>query len=472
MKNLVLFLLIYICAVINLQGQANKSQNMIPHYSDSIFVTKIHLECNRKTIDRIIFRELAVKEGMRVCRKNLDSLLEKESYKLMNTKLFILAEVIPYHLKGDTTELIVSVIEKWYLYPVPIIDFADRNLAEWASKGYDLDRLHYGISFIQNNFRGRNETLKLYLQLGFTRIVDFEYKIPYINKAQTTGISIKVSYANSKNSIYGLKNAIRQSYKSENILEEKFKINLGISKRISFYETHRLNIGYITGSINDTLLVLNSNYYLNSKKRQSFFQFTYAFEKDLRDNVIFTHKGSYFQAEISQKGFFGLDDISISQAQFVYAKFIPISKKFYYSTSLRGMVSLSAQQPFSELRGYGFSGNFTRGMDLYMLGGQHFGVWKNTLRFKMFSSVFNLKKILNIEQFSTFPLAIYPKIYADAGYVYSNYDYGSNLFSNQLLWGTGAGIDLVFYNSTVVRLEYSMNKKLETGFFLNIQTDF
>jgi hypothetical protein len=69
-------------------------------------------------------------------------------------------------------------------------------------------------------------------------------------------------------------------------------------------------------------------------------------------------------------------------------------------------------------------------------------------------------------------LAIYPKIYADAGYVYSNYDYGANLFSNQTLWGAGAGIDLVFYNSTVLRLEYSPNAYNGTSFFINIQNDF
>jgi outer membrane protein assembly factor BamA len=474
MKHFVLSLLAYLCCVINLQGQTNptKEENNIPHYSDSIFISKIHIECNRKTIDKIIFRELFIKEGMTVCRRNLDSLLERESYKLMNTKLFILAEVVPYHVKGDTTELIISVIEKWYLYPVPIIDFADKNFSEWAAKGYDLDRLNYGISFIQNNFRGRNETLKLYLQLGFTRIVDFEYKIPYINKKQTTGINIKVSYANSKNSIYGLSNGIRQSYKSENILEEKFKFLIGISKRGAFYETHRINIGYTTSTVNDTLLILNSNYYQNSQKTQRFTQLNYSFERDLRNNIVYTHKGSYLQIDVMQKGLSGFDDISVSQAQFIYAKFIPISKKFYYSASLRGMISFPEQQPFNELRGYGFAGNFTRGMDLYMVAGQHFGVWKNTLRFKMFSKIFNFKNLFNIEQFSTFPLAIYPKIYADAGYVYSKYDYGSNIFSNQLLWGSGAGIDLVFYNSTVIRLEYSVNKSLETGFFVNIQTDF
>ena len=281
-----------------LQGQTAIS-TPIPHYSDSIFIAKIHLDCNHKTIDRIIFRELALKEGHKVYRHSLDSLLEKETQKLMNTRLFILAEVIPYHLKGDTTELIISVIEKWYLYPIPIIDFADRSFNEWASKGYDFDRLIYGMRLVQNNFRGRNETLKFYMQLGFVRIGEFEYKIPYINKNQTIGLNFRAVYSSSKNSFY-VKNGIRENYKSEKVLEEKFALSVGITKRSKFYSIHKVNLGYVTGKISDSLALLNPIYYANARTRQQFFQLSYVFEKDHRDNTTFPLKGEFLQAEASQ----------------------------------------------------------------------------------------------------------------------------------------------------------------------------
>ncbi len=478
MKNILLqllyflayFLTYFCCISYKLQAQ-NTPTYTIPHYTDSIFITKIHIDCNHKTIDKIIFRELAIREGHRVYRKSLDSLLERESYKLMNTKLFILAEVVPYHFKGDSIELIVSVIEKWYLYPIPIIDFADRSFNEWASKGYNIDRLIYGMRLVQNNFRGRNETLKFYLQLGFVRVAEFEYKIPYINKKQTTGLNFRVAYTNSKNSFY-VKDGLRINYTSEKVLEEKLVTSIGITKRSKFYSIHKFNLSYITGKITDSLAILSPTYYTNARTRQQFFQLNYVFEKDIRDNISFPLKGNFLQVEVYQRGLTQLDDIHTFQAQFVYAKFIPISKKFFYSVSWRGMISLPQQQPLSEMRGYGFNGNFIRGMELNQVPGQHFAVWKNTFRWKMFHKVFNLKKIFNVDQFSTFPLAIYPKIYADGGYVYSNYDYGANLFSNQPLWGLGAGLDFVFYNSTVIRFEYSPNKYNATQFFVNIQTDF
>jgi hypothetical protein len=448
-----------------------KSPKTIPYYSDSIFISKITIDCNRKTVDRIILRELALKEGHRVCRRNLDSLLERESHKLMNTKLFVLAEVIPYHTTGDTTELIVSVIEKWYLYPIPIIDFADRSYNEWASKGYDFDRLIYGVRVMQNNFRGRNETLKFYLQLGFIRASEFEYRIPYINKAQTIGLNFRVLYENSKRSFY-VEDGIRKNYSSESVLEEKLSTFVGITKRSKFYSLHKLYLGYITGKIKDSLAMLNPIYYANGKTTQSFLQLNYVFERDIRDNIAFPLKGHFIQADVKQKGFTNYDDVQTLQIHGLYAAFVPLSKKFFYSGSWRAMISFPQQQPLSEMRGYGFSGNFIRGMELNQVPGQHFAVWKNTLRWKMFAKVFNLKKLFNVDQFSTFPLAIYPKIYADGGYVHSNYDYGANKFSNTLLTGIGTGFDVIFYNSLVLRLEYSPNPYSNTSFFINLQTDF
>lgn len=436
------------------------------------WIRRVTIECNHKTVDRIIFRELSIKAGDRVAKKDLDSLLVHESHKLMNTKLFVMAEVVPYPIQQDTIDLIISVIEKWYFYPIPIIDFADRNYNEWAAKGYNLDRLIYGVRLIQNNFRGRKETLKLYLQLGFTRVLDFEYNIPYINKDQTTGLTFQIGYANAKNINWGLTDAIVQSYKSENILEEKFSTSIGLNKRTSFYNNHTLSIKYSNSHINDTVVTLNPNYYQKGQNSQRYFQLRYRFEHNRRDNSSYPLQGKYMYAEAQQTGLLPSDDISVLKLEGIYAKFIPLSKKFYYSGSWRGQLTFPQLQPFNEMRGFGFNGSFVRGLDIYRVNGQHFAVWKNTLRFQLFSTIFNLKKILKIEQFNTLPVALYLKTYGDAGYVHSNFDYGSNVFTNQLLWGAGTGIDLVFYNSTVFRFEYSVNKRMETGFFMNFQTDF
>jgi outer membrane protein assembly factor BamA len=481
---LYLLLLLGFVAVVEVRGQSKKDTTLgqQPHKefalptapADSLYISKITIECNRRTIDRIIYRELYVKEKMRVKRSSLDSLLQRENYKLMNTKLFVMAEVVPYHTQTDTTELIVSLIEKWYTYPIPVFDFADRNFNEWAAKGYDLDRILYGINIVQQNFRGRNELLKFYFQLGFVRKVDFEYRVPYINKDQTLGLAFRFSYSNTKNVMYGLREALRQTHRNQDeaVLEERLFASVGLSKRSKYYNTHLIRLDYNYGHIHDSIRLLNSNYYANGRTTQRYFQLLYSFSRDLRDNAGFPLKGKLIEFEAMKKGLTGLDDLNYISFTGYYSYFMPLNKSFYYATSFRGHLSFPEQQPFSEMRGYGFNQNFTRGMEVYVVGGQHFGVWKNTLRFKALSTICNLKKVMRLDQFSTLPLAIFPKIYADLGYVHSNFDYGSNLFNKQVLWGTGIGLDMVLYNSNTFRFEYSMNSLLQTTFVFSFQADF
>jgi hypothetical protein len=43
--------------------------------------------------------------------------------------------------------------------------------------------------------------------------------------------------------------------------------------------------------------------------------------------------------------------------------------------------------------------------------------------------------------------------------------------SNRYLFGGGIGLDIVTYYDLVIRLEYSMNDRAETGFFINVRAD-
>jgi hypothetical protein len=54
------------------------------------------------------------------------------------------------------------------------------------------------------------------------------------------------------------------------------------------------------------------------------------------------------------------------------------------------------------------------------------------------------------------------------GYANDQNANGQNPLANQLLWGTGVGIDFVTYYDLVIRFEYTINKQGETGFFINL----
>jgi hypothetical protein len=54
------------------------------------------------------------------------------------------------------------------------------------------------------------------------------------------------------------------------------------------------------------------------------------------------------------------------------------------------------------------------------------------------------------------------------GYASDQQNYRTNPLANQLLWGTGLGIDFITYYDLVVRFEYTLNKQGEHGFFINL----
>lgn len=455
------------------------SANNVAIASDSFYIKDVLIECHEKTIDRIILRELAFKKGSKIAKIKVDSLLQREANKIFNTGLFVLAEVFPIMEKGDTINLLVSVVEKWYLYPVPIFEIADRNFNEWwQQRNRDFSRVNFGIRFTKENFRGRNETLKVLLQFGFVERYGFEYKLPYIDKAQTTGLVFKIDYVQNRNLAYKTENNKLAFLKSENVMRERFWTSLGFFKRNAFYDTHYLTAGFDKQAVRDTLLELNSDYLVGGQNKQQYFYINYAYGHDSRDMATYPTKGSLLNFSVAQKGLGSFDDLFQFEVKVLAAKFFQLSKPtakkpFFYSTTVRAFVSFPRRRPYTELRGFGYNGDFIRGYELYVIDGQHFGISKNTLRWRLLSTQKNLSRFMPLKQFSTLPIAAYLKTYLDVGYVKNNFVGDTNKrLTNTLLWGNGVGLDLLFYNSLLFRFEYSHNRQGDTGFFFGFEADF
>jgi len=132
-----------------------------------LVVGEICIAGNKKTKERILLRELPVLVGDSIGHHQLDSILERCKQQLVNLGLFNVVRVTHRQKEANLTEINIYVIERWYTWPLPILQIADRNFNQWwISK--DLERINYGVELSQFNFRGRNETLKIKFQNGFT----------------------------------------------------------------------------------------------------------------------------------------------------------------------------------------------------------------------------------------------------------------------------------------------------------------
>ena len=144
---------------------------------DSIVtIGAISIQGNKITHEKIIYREIEFTEGDKLSQSQLDSLITESRQNLINRSLFNFVTFKKMEVDGNI-DIDVNVVERWYIWPIPIINFADRNLnAWWESK--DFGRLNYGVDLRVDNFRGRMEKLNIIVQGGFDQMVAAKWTIP------------------------------------------------------------------------------------------------------------------------------------------------------------------------------------------------------------------------------------------------------------------------------------------------------
>ncbi|MBL6445246.1 BamA/TamA family outer membrane protein [Fulvivirga sp. 29W222] len=438
-----------------------------------IYIDNIFIIGNKQTRDKIILREMSLKRGEYYFDEDLKDIIKSDRSKIINTRLFNTVEITTLELADGVVDVVVRVSERWYTFPAPIFDLVDRNFNDWwQNQNHDFSRVNYGLKLYRNNMRGRNETLKLEMQFGFTKQFGLSYDLPYIDRAQRHGISIDYLYAENKNIAIRTVEHKRIFFDSESLLKLRRLYNIGYRFRNSFYTRHTVNITFNDNEINDTIANINPEYYLNSQTSQRYFSISYDLNIDKRDVNSYPLHGhrTVFSVDKFGLGFYNdLDQFSINVN---HARFLNLTRNFYLSNYSAFYFSGPERQPYANLRGLGYRKDFVRGYELYVIEGQKFYLNRTTLKKRIFDTKLRLN-FLPIEQFRDFPLAIYIKTYFDMGYVenFENYEQNTRL-TNRYLFGTGAGIDFVTYYDTVIRFEYSVNREKEAGIFLHLKKEF
>lgn len=442
--------------------------------ADSVLIIQqINIVGNQRTKEPIILRELDITVGDSIKADDIETRLDLNRRKLVNTNLFITIEV-KYTKTPDNQVIIdIKLLEQWYVMGYPVFQIVDRNYAEWWQRGADFSRTIYGIDFLHNNFRGKAEKLNLRLESGFTQRIDFSYRIPYIDKAQKTGVGFNISYITNKNLAFRSINDTLNFFRSStDILRRRFSTALNVRKRYGFYDNHTLELRYNNNAIADTISKLNPSYFLDKRTTQKYFQLSYFFTYDFRDNVAYPLRGNRYDFSVTKSGLFGDDDIDQLDLSASYNWFKPLSKKIFYGLTVKGKISFPERQGFYNTRGLGYGGDLVRGYELNVVDGTSFILVRNNLKFELLNTKLFLK-FLKIKQFNTIPFGIYPNIFFDGGY--SNNPFFSenktNL-ANRFLYGGGAGLDFVTYYNMVVRFTYVINDRQQKNFVFGIGREF
>lgn len=429
---------------------------------------------NKVTRDKIILRELTLKTGDTVRVNTLARIVEQDQIKLMNTRLFNTVSIRALDYENGIVDLLVEVSERWYTFPIPILELADRNINDWwQNYNHDLSRINYGLRLYKYNFRGRNETLLLNAKFGFTNILRLNYRVPNLDRKQKHGLGFQVDYIERKNVAYRTVDNILDFASAE----KNFKISKGAgisyTYRNSFYHYHGFSVDFSESKINDSLTSLNSEYFGEpSMQRQRYTSIAYQYAYEHRDFVTYPLRGSFFTVSLRQFGVLPDDDLTKTEFDMTYSKYIDLGRNFFISNNTGNLISSSRGVPYSNYSALGYNREFIRGYELYLIEGPQHIYNKTTLKKRVYSNVFNLGW-MRWEQFQKIPLSIYLKTYADFGYVwnYAGYTNGTRL-TDKLLTGLGFGADFVSSHDATMRLEYSFNTEGENGFFFHLKKEF
>ncbi len=449
-----------------------------------VVIRSVTFRGNVRTRDRIVRREMELHVGDTVRAADLPGKLSWDQRKISNTNLFVTVDVA---VKADSatirpdqpTQLDLTVImkERWYWFVYPVFDLADRNFNEWYyDRGHDFRRTIYGLRLSNRNLSGNADRLGVIAQTGFTHLTSISYAWPYLDKAQTLGLSVSASYATNRDVAYA-STADKLTYLSvDGELRQRTYTAVNLTRRQGFYRFHTLGASFSYNVIADTVARLNRDYFGNGQTRQRYLQLGYSFTYDRRDNVVYPLRGVFFGASINQTGLWPDNGPRITDLGLSLTRYWPLSKRgatqrLFFAGGLRAAMSMADRIPYYNLRGLGYGNDLVRGYELYVVNGQQFLLSKNSLKFQLF----NVRKFLRwvpVKQFNTVPLAAYLSLYADAGYVRSTVaeQYQSRL-ANRLLFGGGAGIDLVTFYNLVFRLNVSVNREGQRGFFFNLSRD-
>ena len=133
-----------------------------------LIVDQIILHGNERTKRNIVLREVDFKSGDTLQLTDTVTIISQIEKKLFNTKLFNEIDIEFVKKIDDEFIVIIHLVERWYIFPIPAVALADRNFSEFLQRrGGDRTRLVFGIDYQDINFRGRREKLDLLVQTGF-----------------------------------------------------------------------------------------------------------------------------------------------------------------------------------------------------------------------------------------------------------------------------------------------------------------
>ncbi len=433
-----------------------------------VVVSEIRLIGNKITHPRIVYRELIFMKGDTIPLDLLLSMAERSRENLMNTQLFNFVDVHVVREGPVKAEVVIIMTERWYVFPIPIFEVVDRNFNEWW-KTRSIARTVYGLQIKWENFRGRNEALRVSLRFGYTENFSLYYNIPYLNRNQTDGLGFFASLSRNHEVAYSLTGNKLNYFKSTGpYIRHDFLGGIRYNHRGAIYNTTSIYVEYRNNSVSDTVIKLNPEFFKPGYRKQQLINVGVQFRRDVRDYVEYPLKGYYFDLEVLKQG---LGQFRNEPDQFIigssFRKYVEIARRWHAAGLVKVKLTGQRYQSFNNTRALGYNADFVRGYEYYVINGQNFFLFKTNGKFTLLPKKVIKATWIPSEKFSLIPFSIHMNAYIDGAFVRDRQFSEGNPLANTWLFGYGMGLDFVTYYNIILRMEYSFNKMGEKGLFIH-----
>lgn len=440
-----------------------------PFITSKASIAAIHFSGNKRTKSSVMLREMNVRAGQEIEIDSLSNCIRVNEDRLYSTSLFTDVDIDIDTISAHSIVLQVRVKERWYIIPEFSFDVVDRNFnVWWTEKNHDIRRSIIGVTLKHQNLLGNREQLGVTAQIGYRQEFGVNYIVPYLDKNKKHGLGVEAEISESKEIFYATdSNKLKQIRIIGMPMLRQANVSVAYYYRPQYATTHVLQATYYRAAIADTVYQLNPNYYSNGSKEMRYAALNYRISVNRVDNWNYPLQGSKIIGNaFSLVGFKGMDFntyFTLEAGQFNRIAQSP----WYTSVIFRGKLSFPAQQPYALQQGMGTKYEYVRGYEMYVVDGYHFGLLRTNLKYELLH--YTIKKI-PLKYLPTLPLRVYPKIIADAGYVYHPQP-GNSFLSNRLLYSAGVGLDFFTAYDFKIRIEYVINHLGQKGLFLHIHSE-
>lgn len=472
---------IYILAVCVLLGfvQDSFAQEPLIIDDDKLIVNDVLIQGNQVTKEQVILRELVFGIGDTIRKIELLPAIQRSKENLLNLTLFNFVYFDVTHSPGNRINVHIEVTERWYIWPVPILEYADRNFSEFV-KNRDWDKINYGAWLKWKNFRGRNELLTAKIRLGYVKEYALAYTIPNLGEKQRHGISTGFNMNQRNELIIATVRNKPVEYKPRKApAMTRLNAFASYSFRRKLYGFHSLRLDYYDHLVADSVALVNPNFLGGGDNRLNFFMLTYGFTYDIRDSKIYPLEGFQVKVKAERLGLgiipdYGYPTTRLTGVLMFHQK---LANRLYFFNATKGRIASESRaanemyMPYILNAALGYEVNLS-GYEPYVMDGADYFVSLYNLKFQVIKPTTYTLPLIGMEQFNKIHYALYFNLFADVGYVNNVFPNPTNTMVNEWQYSLGVGIDFVTYYDQVFRVNFALNRYGEYGFFFHIETPF